>query len=124
MLRKGVCLTDTRCRVPDARGGSIAARGEPGGGRRERTNVPGKHTPLQEDDPRSEQADFNDQTQETKDRWATAVALASMPRQSHPVGGQQVDTPLLDVQRAYQALDLDEQTEFLLWLVRGAPGVW
>jgi hypothetical protein len=72
----------------------------------------------------SEQADFNDQTQETKDRWAAAVALASMPQRSHPVGGQQVDSPFLDAQRAYQALDLDERTEFLLWLVRGGPGVW
>jgi hypothetical protein len=47
-----------------------------------------------------------------------------MPQRSHPVGGQQVDSPSLDAQRAYQALDLDERTEFLLWLVRGAPGVW
>jgi hypothetical protein len=58
------------------------------------------------------QADF-DQTQEMEEKWA-AVALASMPRRSHPVGGQQVDSPFVDAQRAYQALNQDERTEFLL----------
>jgi hypothetical protein len=72
----------------------------------------------------SEQVNFNDQTQETKEKWAAALAEATMPRESPPVGGQQVDSPFVDAQRAYQALDLDERTEFLLWLVRGAQGVW
>ena len=49
----------------------------------------------------SEQADFNDQTQETKEKWALALAEATMPRQMYPVGGQQVDSVFLDAQRAY-----------------------
>jgi len=72
----------------------------------------------------SEQAEFNDQTQETKEKWALALAEATMPRESPPVGGRQIDSVFLDAQRAYQALDLDERKEFLLWLVRGAQGVW
>jgi hypothetical protein len=72
----------------------------------------------------SEPADFNDQTQETKEKWAVTLAAATMQRGPQPVGGQQVDSVFLDAQRAYQALELDERKEFLLWLVRGAQGIW
>ena len=72
----------------------------------------------------SASVDFNDQTPETKEKWALALAEATMRQEQRPVGGRQVDTRVADAQRAYQALDQDERKEFLLWLVRGAPAIW
>src|SRR5215813_4422895 len=46
---------------------------------------------------------------EAKEKWAAALAEVTMPRGAQPVGGQQVDTPVADIQRAYQALDLDRR---------------
>ena len=72
----------------------------------------------------SERADFNDQPQEVSEAWAVALAEATLPEGQRPVGGPQVDSPLATTQRAFQALDLDERKEFLLWLAHGAPGIW
>ena len=71
-----------------------------------------------------EQNDRNDRRPEAEEKWAAMLAGVTMPRRPHPVGGPQVDTPVADTQRTYQALDQDERKEFLIWLIRGAAEVW